>query len=456
MGLSVVILAAGQGTRMRSRLPKVLHPIAGKPMLQHVIDTSKSLRAESLHVIYGHGGEAVQKAINEEGINWVLQAEQLGTGHAVKQAAPNLNDEDDVLILYGDVPLIHQDTLKELLENKPNKGIGIVTVKLDDPTGYGRIIRNENNQVVGIVEQKDASPEQLDICEVNTGIMAANGKQLKDWLNRLENNNAQKEFYLTDIIGFAAADNALVITASPRDKIEVEGVNNRLQLATLERAYQHNCALDLMVGGVTMIDPYRFDLRGKVTASQDVLIDVNVILEGRVILEEGVQIGANCVLKDCTIGAGSIIKPNSMIDDAVIGQNCTIGPFARIRPGTELADDAHIGNFVEVKKSKIGSGSKANHLAYVGDAIVGEKVNIGAGTITCNYDGANKFQTIIEDEAFIGSDTQLVAPVKIGKRATVGAGSTITKDVADDALCITRVKQKEIENWQRPVKQPKA
>lgn len=455
MSLSVVILAAGQGTRMRSSLPKVLHPIAGKPMLQHVIDTCRCLRADNIYVVYGHGGDKVREVIEGSEITWVEQAEQLGTGHAVDQASPHLKDDDEVLILYGDVPLIHHDTLYELLKIRDPDGISLLTVNLPEPTGYGRILRDSEQRVVGIVEQKDATEEQLEITEVNTGILAARGGDLKSWLSQLTNNNAQGEYYLTDVIGLAAKNQRTIITASPNDATEVEGVNNRLQLAALERAYQLTRAQELLEGGVTLLDPHRFDLRGKLITDPDVTIDVNVIIEGTVIIREGAVIGANCILKDCEIGAGSVIKPNSIIDEAVVGAKCTVGPFARLRPGTELKNDAHIGNFVEVKKSTIGTGSKANHLAYVGDAEVGEGVNIGAGTITCNYDGANKHKTIIKDGAFIGSDTQLVAPVTIGERATVGAGSTITRDVSDNALCITRVKQKEIDGWQRPVKKSK-
>ncbi len=455
MSLSVIILAAGQGTRMRSSLPKVLHPIAGKPMLQHVVDTCRSLRADNIFVVYGHGGDQVKTAIEGTEITWVEQAEQLGTGHAVDQASPHIKDDDDVLILYGDVPLIHHDTLYELLKIREPDGVSLLTVDLPDPTGYGRIIRDNEQSVIGIVEQKDATPEQLEVCEVNTGILSARGGDLKRWLSQLTNNNAQGEYYLTDIIGLAAADKRQIVTATPNDATEVEGVNNRLQLAALERAYQLTRARELLEGGVTLIDPHRFDLRGKLIIDPDVTIDVNVIIEGNVTIRTGAVISANCILKDCEIGAGSVIKPNSIIEEAVVGAQCTVGPFARLRPGTQLKDDAHIGNFVEVKKSVIGNGSKANHLAYVGDAEVGNGVNIGAGTITCNYDGANKHKTIIKDGAFIGSDTQLVAPVTVGENATVGAGSTITRDVSDDALCITRVKQKEIDGWQRPVKKSK-
>ena len=452
MALSVIILAAGQGTRMRSSLPKVLHPLAGKPLLQHVIDTAKTLGADNIYVVYGHGGELVKEAIQERKVTWVEQQQQLGTGHAVDQVSSLLDESDQTLILYGDVPLIHPDTLAELLDIKPEAGIALLTVKLDDPTGYGRIVRNDQQQVTAIVEQKDATEEQLEINEVNTGIMALDAANLKTWLSQLSNNNAQGEYYLTDIIGFASAQENSILTAEPKEASEVEGVNNRIQLAQLERVFQRNQAEELLTNGVSLADPDRFDLRGKVTFEQDIFIDANVIIEGHVVLGKGVRIGANSILKNCTIGPDCEIKPNSIIEDSVIGASCTIGPFARLRPGTELADDAHVGNFVEIKKSTLGSGSKANHLAYIGDAEIGAQVNIGAGTITCNYDGANKYKTIIKDKAFIGSDTHLVAPVTIGENTTVGAGSTITRDVSDNVLCISRVKQKEIANWERPSK----
>ncbi len=452
MGLSVIILAAGQGTRMRSSMPKVLHPIAGKPMLQHVIETCHSLSADTIHVVYGHGGEQVKAAMSDFDLNWVEQKEQLGTGHAVDQVSPQLNDEDDVLILYGDVPLIHHDTLFELISIKQQAGIALLTNFMPDPTGYGRIVRDDQNKVIGIVEQKDANEEQLSIQEVNTGIMAANARDLKHWLSRLSDDNAQKEFYLTDIIGFASGDGREILTAAPNDPSEVDGVNNRIQLAQLERIYQMNRARELLEGGVTLIDPHRLDIRGKLTVEQDVIIDVNVIVEGNVTIKTGAVIGANCILRNCSIGANTEIKPNSIIESAIVGDSCSVGPFARLRPGAKLKDDAHVGNFVEMKKATLGSGSKANHLAYIGDAEIGNGVNIGAGTITCNYDGANKHKTVIGDNAFIGSDTQLVAPVTIGKGATIGAGSTIAKDVSDDVLCITRVKQREIADWKRPVK----
>ncbi|WP_137224148.1 bifunctional UDP-N-acetylglucosamine diphosphorylase/glucosamine-1-phosphate N-acetyltransferase GlmU [Shewanella sp. MEBiC00475] len=451
MSLNVVILAAGKGTRMRSDLPKVLHPIAHKSMVQHVIDTANSLGSQAIQLVYGYGADKLQTALGEQPLNWVLQAEQLGTGHAVAQANPNINDDDTVLILYGDVPLIQQSTLKELLAVRPANGLAVLTVNLPNPTGYGRIVR-EQGRVVGIIEQKDANDEQLAINEVNTGIMAVPGKQLKEWLNRLSNNNAQGEYYLTDIIAMANADGVEITTSQPQSNIEVEGANNRVQLAQLERAYQILQAEKLMLDGANLRDPARIDIRGDVTVGMDVMIDVNVIFQGKVTLGNNVIIGAGAILIDCDIADNAEIKPYTIVEGAKLGQAASAGPFARLRPGAELKEDAHIGNFVEIKKSVLGKGSKAGHLAYLGDAVIGAGVNIGAGTITCNYDGANKFITTIEDGVFVGSDTQLIAPVTIGKNATLGAGSTITKDVAENELVITRVKQRHITGWQRPVK----
>lgn len=451
MPISVVILAAGKGTRMRSDLPKVLHPIAKKPMVQHVIDTVKQLDVNDIHLVYGHGAELLKSRIKDDKLDWVLQAEQLGTGHAVQQAANQFKADEQVLVLYGDVPLISKETLIHLCESQPVGGIGLLTVKLDNPMGYGRIVR-DGETVVGIVEQKDASAEQLKINEINSGILVANGADFQHWLSLLDNNNAQGEYYLTDVIALAHKAGRTINAVHPLANIEVEGVNNRMQLAELERAYQELQAYKLMEQGVTMLDPRRFDLRGEVSVGHDVTFDVNVILEGNVTIGNGVTIGANCILKDCQIGDNSEIKPNSIIESAVIGVACSVGPFARLRPNTILEDDAHVGNFVELKKTTLGKGSKAGHLTYLGDSIIGEKVNIGAGTITCNYDGVNKFQTIIEDGAFIGSDSQLIAPVTIGKNATVAAGSTITKDVAENDLVISRVKQKHIRNWPKPTK----
>ena len=454
MSLHVVILAAGKGTRMRSSLPKVLHPVAGRPMVSHVIDTARSLNAEKIHLVYGHGGEAMQARLNDADVEWVLQAEQLGTGHAVAQAMPAIPDHAKVLVLYGDTPLISPVTLETLLTIQPANGIGLLTVSLANPTGYGRILRADG-QVVGIVEQKDATAEQQLINEVNTGVLVAPAKQLKQWLSGLTNQNAQGEYYLTDVIAAAHHSGSSIQTAQPSCPQEVEGANNRLQLAQLERFYQKRAAEQLMLEGVTLLDPARFDLRGTLQCGEDVLLDVNVIIEGQVELGHRVQIGAGCVLKNCRIADDSIISPYSIIESSTLAEGCTVGPFARLRPGAELAAQAHVGNFVELKNAKLGFGSKAGHLSYLGDSDIGANVNIGAGTITCNYDGANKHKTIIEDDVFVGSDTQLVAPVRIAKGATLAAGSTITRDVAEDELVLSRVPQHHVTGWQRPVKQKK-
>lgn len=449
--LSVVILAAGKGTRMYSDLPKVLHPIAGKPMVKHVIDTAKQLSAKQIHLIYGHGADQLKQRLANEPVNWVHQAEQLGTGHAMQQAAPFFADDENILMLYGDAPLITKETLEKLIAAKPANGIGLLTVVLDNPTGYGRIIR-ENGSVVGIVEQKDANPEQLKIQEVNTGVMVASGASFNKWLAQLNNNNAQGEYYITDVIAMANRDGFSVQAVQASDLMEVEGANNRLQLAALERYFQQKQAEKLLLSGVTIIDPSRFDLRGTVSHGKDVEIDVNVILEGEVKLGNNVKIGAGSVLKNCEIGDGVEIKPYSVIEDTIIGQEAKIGPFSRLRPGTNLAAHTHVGNFVEIKNAVVGDGSKVNHLTYVGDAEIGKNCNIGAGTITCNYDGANKHKTIIGDDVFVGSDSQLVAPVTIASGATIGAGATVTKDVAENELVISRVPQRHIQGWQRPVK----
>ncbi len=454
MSLHVVILAAGKGTRMRSSLPKVLHPVAGRPMVSHVIDTARSLNAEKIHLVYGHGGEAMQARLNDADVEWVLQAEQLGTGHAVAQAMPAIPDHAKVLVLYGDTPLISPVTLETLLTIQPANGIGLLTVSLANPTGYGRILRADG-QVVGIVEQKDATAEQQLINEVNTGVLVAPAKQLKQWLSGLTNLNAQGEYYLTDVIAAAHHSGSSIQTAQPVCAQEVEGANNRLQLAQLERFYQKRAAEQLMLEGVTLLDPARFDLRGTLQCGEDVLLDVNVIIEGQVELGHRVQIGAGCVLKNCRIADDSIISPYSIIESSTLAEGCTVGPFARLRPGAELAAQAHVGNFVELKNARLGLGSKAGHLSYLGDSEIGANVNIGAGTITCNYDGANKHKTIIEDDVFVGSDTQLVAPVRIAKGATLAAGSTITRDVAEDELVLSRVPQHHVTGWQRPVKQKK-
>lgn len=452
--LNIIILAAGQGTRMKSSLPKVLHPLAGIPLVQHVINTSKELKPKFINVVYGHGGELVQKQINEPAINWVLQEEQLGTGHAVAQVSDYLNDDELVLILYGDVPLINIDTLADLL-NQASDGISLLTAHLDIPQGYGRIVRDISGCVKNITEEKDATDDIKKIHEVNTGILAVKANLLKNWLNKLDNNNAQKEFYLTDVIAMAVKDNFTVHTAQPENEFEVMGINNRIQLSELERHYQKEQAYKLMAGGITLADPMRVDIRGKINHGRDIFIDVNAIIEGNVSIGNNVSIGANCVIKNSSIADDVEILPMSILDNAVVGAGSKVGPFARLRPGAELSENTHIGNFVEIKKSFIDIGSKVNHLTYIGDSIVGKNVNIGAGTITCNYDGANKHQTIIEDDVFVGSATQLIAPVKIGKNATIGAGSTITTDVAEDELAITRAKQKNIQGWKRPTKTKK-
>ncbi|MEX9870868.1 bifunctional UDP-N-acetylglucosamine diphosphorylase/glucosamine-1-phosphate N-acetyltransferase GlmU [Providencia huaxiensis] len=448
---SVVILAAGKGTRMYSELPKVLHLLAGKPMVQHVIDTAKSIGASDIHLVYGHGGDLLKEKLGEQNLNWVLQAEQLGTGHAMQQAAPCFQDDENIVMLYGDVPLIAKDTLDRLIEVKPEGGIGLLTVILDNPTGYGRIIR-ENNEVVGIIEQKDASEEQRKIQEINTGIMVASGKDFKRWLAQLNNDNAQGEYYITDIIALAHKEGNKIATVHPSHLSEMEGVNNRLQLAALERVYQKEQAEKLLLAGVMLIDPARFDLRGTLTHGRDIIIDTNVIIEGNVTLGNNVHIQSGCILKDCVIGDNSVISPYSVIENSELSAECTVGPFARLRPGAKLAAKAHVGNFVEMKNASLGLGSKAGHLSYLGDAQIGDNVNIGAGTITCNYDGANKHKTIIGDDVFVGSDTQLVAPVSVAKGATIGAGTTVTRDVNEDELVVSRVKQMHIKNWQRPVK----
>lgn len=456
MKLQTIILAAGQGTRMRSQRPKVLHEIAGRPLLAHVHCLAASLGDNDISVIYGHGGDQVLKALGDLPARWVEQKERLGTGHAVMQVADWMKDEVTVLILYGDVPLLQLGTVQRLLHHAGEGSLGLLTIHLANPTGYGRIIRNANGDVASIVEEKDATPEQRTVCEVNTGILAVRGSHLKSWLGRLTNNNAQKEYYLTDIIAMAVADGIYVDTTQPEEEAEVLGVNNRAQLAELERLFQARHARSLMDQGVTLRDPARFDLRGDIVQmGEDIEIDVNVILEGRIELGSGVRIGPNVLIRNASIAEDVEILANCVIEDAVIGAGSRIGPFARIRPETRLSAHTHVGNFVEIKKAEVGEGSKINHLSYVGDARVGSGVNIGAGTITCNYDGANKHLTVIEDGAFIGSDTQLVAPVTVGRNATIGAGSTITKDTPADTLTLSRAKQINVEGWQRPVKKPK-
>ncbi len=456
MKLGVVILAAGQGTRMRSSLPKVLHQLANRPLLRHVVDTSNKLHPAQTIIVFGHGGKDVQQAFSSDcNLVWVAQNRQLGTGHAVDQAIPVLADVEQVLVLYGDVPLIQAETLALLIQAASQSDLALLTVDLENPTGYGRIVRDEQGRVQRIVEQKDATATEREITEINTGFLIADKKRLTDWLSRISNDNAQGEYYLTDIVALAVADGIDVKVAQPDDATEVMGVNDRLQLAQLERYYQCNQAKKLMQQGVALLDPSRFDLRGELVAGQDVQIDINVIIEGQVRLGDGVHIGANSVVRNSTIGNRVQILENCLIEDATIGAESVIGPFARIRPGTRLAGNNRVGNFVEIKKSYIDKDSKINHLSYIGDAEVGKGVNIGAGTITCNYDGANKFQTIIGDNAFIGSDSQLIAPVTIGAGATIGAGSTITSDAQPEMLTLSRSKQFSVKNWKRPVKEPK-
>lgn len=448
--LNIVILAAGKGTRMYSAKPKVLHELAGKAMLQHLLDTANKLNSNKTIVVYGHGGELVPKSVKSLNTEFAIQEPQLGTGHAVQQAMPLLNDESITLVLYGDVPLIQTTTLQQLLEAP--KSLNLLTQYAENPQGYGRIVRNAENKITSIVEEKDATDEQRSIKEINTGILSAPTGMLRNWLASLQNNNSQGEYYLTDIVAMAVAQNVEIKSAQPGHSWEVMGVNSKVQLAELERILQSELANKLLLHGVTLADPARIDIRGNLECSQDVEIDVGCIFEGNVKLASGVKVGAYSVIKNSTIAANTNIAPFSHIDSAEIGQGCHIGPYARIRPGTKLHDEVHIGNFVEIKNSEISEKSKANHLSYIGDATVGSRVNIGAGTITCNYDGANKFRTVIEDDAFIGSDTQLVAPVTVGRGATIGAGSTITKDTPEEELTLSRSKQISITGWKRPVK----
>jgi bifunctional UDP-N-acetylglucosamine pyrophosphorylase/glucosamine-1-phosphate N-acetyltransferase len=451
MNLDVVILAAGQGTRMRSRLPKVLQPLAGRPLLAHVMDMAAGLDDARLHVVYGHGGDQVPARFADRQVSWVEQAEQLGTGHAVEQAMPGIADDATVLVLYGDVPLVRPETADSLIE-AATRGVALLTVRMDDPTGYGRIVRDRDGRVTSIVEQKDADAEERSIDEVNTGLMAVPADRLRDWLSRLDNANAQGEFYLTDIVALAVADRVPVAAVQAGDPEEVMGVNDKVQLAEAEAAVRRRRVDELMEQGATVADPARVDVRGKVTCGQDVFLDVGVVLEGEVRLDDRARVGPYCVVRDSHIGEGAEIHPYSLVEGAEVGTGCSVGPFARLRPGAQLETGAKVGNFVEVKNSRLGEGSKANHLSYVGDTTVGRDTNIGAGTITCNYDGANKHRTVIGDRVFIGSGVELVAPVEIEEGATIGAGSTISKRAPAETLTVARSRQVSIRGWQRPVK----
>jgi bifunctional UDP-N-acetylglucosamine pyrophosphorylase/glucosamine-1-phosphate N-acetyltransferase len=452
MLLEVIILAAGKGTRMRSELPKVLHPLAGKPMLVHVVEQALRLKPSRTQIIVGHGADQVAAVVQPLGAECVTQAQQLGTGHAVAQAMPGVDDNAIVLVLYGDVPLVPAALMQQLADQAAHGDLAILTVTLDDSSGYGRIVRNETGHIQAIVEQKDASPAQLAIKEINTGILAAKASLLNGWLPRIKNHNAQGEIYLTDIVAMAVDDGINICHFQPHYPQQTQGVNDRVQLAELERWHQRQLGDQLLRDGVQLADPGRFDLRGQLTAGKDIYIDINVIIEGQVTLGDGVHIGPNCHIKNANIGTGSKVLANSVIDEAQVAAHCQVGPFARLRPGTILHDHAKVGNFVETKNTTVGQGSKANHFTYLGDTVVGEKVNIGAGTITCNYDGVNKFKTTIDDGAFIGSNSSLVAPVNIGAGATIGAGSTITKDVPDENLAIARGKQHNLATWAKPIK----
>ncbi len=450
--LQVIILAAGKGTRMYSSLPKVLHKLAGKSLVEHVIDSAEALNAESISLIYGHGGEQVKNTLIDRQLIWCEQREQLGTGHAVQQAIETVNDLANVLILYGDVPLLSTETLNKLLEAKKDSSMALLTAKLNNPHGYGRIVRNSDFKIEKIVEEKDAGELEKQITEINSGVMVVDGNKLKQWLAKIGNNNAQGEYYLTDLIELAVVEGEIVHSYIVEDKKEIEGINNKIQLAELEREYQKRQAQSLMTQGVTLMDPARFDLRGTVETGQDVIIDINVIIEGHCKIGSNVTIGANSVLKDIIIGDNVVILENCILEKSTIDNGCNVGPFARLRPETQLDENAKVGNFVEIKKAHIAKGSKVNHLSYIGDTEMGENVNIGAGTITCNYDGAYKHLTRIGDNAFIGSNTALVAPIEIGRGATIGAGSTLSRDAEAEKLTFTRAAQKTVNGWQRPSK----
>ena len=448
--LNIVILAAGKGTRMHSDRPKVLHALAGKPLVQHVLDCASLLKPQQVCVVYGHGGETVPQALQQYSAKFIIQEPQLGTGHAVQQAVPHLDEKSQTLVLYGDVPLIQHSTLHQM--QQAGDGLVLLTVNLQNPTGYGRIVRDTQGDVLSIVEEKDATPEQREIREVNTGIMLFPTRQLREWLGKLQNNNSQGEYYLTDIVGMAVQQGVPVHTVQPANEWEIHGINSKSQLVVLERTWQLVEASRLLVQGVTLADHARIDVRGKLSCGRDVEIDIGCIFEGDVTLGDRVRVGAYSVIKNSSIAAGADIAPYSHIDSSEVGADCHIGPYARLRPGTKLQDEVHIGNFVEVKNSSIAAKSKANHLSYIGDSTVGSRVNIGAGTITCNYDGANKHRTVIEDDVFIGSDTQLIAPVTVKRGATVGAGSTITREAPEGELTLSRSKQLTIKGWQRPQK----
>jgi len=454
MPLSVVILAAGQGKRMASDLPKVLQPLAGRPLLAHVVGTARRLRPEAIHIVYGHGGERVRAALPDADLRWVLQAEQRGTGHAVAQAMPAIPDGHTVLVLYGDVPLVKEATLAGLAGRAGPQTLALLSARLPEPTGYGRVIRDNAGRVVRIVEERDANHKERAVPEVNTGLLAAPAGKLRAWLAALRPDNAQGEYYLTDCIGAAVRDGIAVEAVVAESAGEVLGVNDKVQLAEVEAVHRRERATALMQRGVTIVDPARVDIRGEVSCGRDVLLEVNVILEGTVRLGDRVKVGPGCVLRDCDVGADTEIRAHSILEGAVTGLRCIVGPFARLRPGTRLADEVHVGNFVEVKNSEVGEGSKANHLSYVGDTTIGRKVNVGAGTVTCNYDGVHKHRTEIGDGAFIGSGTMLVAPVSVGADATIGAGSTITKPAPAGKLTVERSRQQTIENWKRPEKKP--
>ncbi|HSA88732.1 MAG TPA: bifunctional UDP-N-acetylglucosamine diphosphorylase/glucosamine-1-phosphate N-acetyltransferase GlmU [Burkholderiales bacterium] len=451
MALEILILAAGLGKRMRSSLPKVLHPLAGRPLLAHVLDTARGLSPRKIVVVHGHGTAQVKQAFPEKDLDWVLQAEQLGTAHAVMQAMPLVGADAEVLVLYGDVPLVRAETLKRLLGAAAD-ALGVLTAELEDPAAYGRVVRDAAGRVTRMVELRDASPLEREIREINAGFYALSAKRLSAWLKKIDNRNAQKEYYLTELVGLAVAEGVPVVAVKADDAWEVAGVNSKAELAALERQYQKNVSQELLDAGVTLADPARIDVRGALECGRDVAIDVNCVFEGRVTLGDGVRIGVNCVLRNVTVAAGSQILPFCHLEDSAIGERCRIGPYARLRPGNTLADGVHVGNFVELKASRLGAGSKANHLSYLGDSEIGTRVNVGAGTITCNYDGAAKHRTVIEDDCFIGSDATLVAPVRIARGSYIGAGSTINKDTPPDQLTVARARQVSIPAWKPPRK----